>query len=106
MVKVRREQPLLVDGSINLETWLSALGEVRPELSLARIREACEFSLRAEEKALSTSNIWAEGHSSYRMGLEMVEILNELRVDEDGLVAALVYRAVRGNQLTLNHVRK
>jgi GTP pyrophosphokinase len=106
MVKVRREQPLLVDGSINLETWLSALGEARPELSLARLREACEFSLQAEEKALSTTTIWAEGHSSYRMGLEMVEILNELRVDEDGLVAALVYRAVRENQLTLNHVRK
>ena len=106
MVKVRREQPLLIDDSINLENWLTSLGEVRPELNLARLREACEFSFRAEEKALSTSSVWAEGHSSYRMGLEMVEILNELRVDEDGLVAALVYRAVRENQLTLSHVRK
>ena len=89
MVKVRQEQPVLVDGSINLEMWLCGVGELRPDLNLARLREACEFSQQAEEKALSTTGVWAEGHSSFRMGLEMVEILNELRVDEDGVVAAL-----------------
>ena len=106
MVKVRQEQPVLVDGSINVEMWVCGVGELRPELNLARLRETCEFSQQAEEKALSTTSVWAEGHSSFRMGLEMVEILNELRVDEDGLVAALIYRAVRENQLTLSHVRK
>ena len=39
------------------------------------------------------------------MGLEMADILNGLRVDEDGLIAAIIYRAVRENQITLNHVR-
>ncbi|SVD26117.1 uncharacterized protein METZ01_LOCUS378971, partial [marine metagenome] len=40
MVKVRQEQPVLVDGSINLEMWLCGVGELRPELNLARLREA------------------------------------------------------------------
>ena len=106
MVKVRQEQPLLADGSVNIEMWLSKIGDVRPELNLSRLRQVCDLSEQAEEKALTTGGAWAEGHSSFRMGLAMAEILNELYVDEDGLVAAIIYRAVRENQLTLNHVKK
>jgi len=106
MVKVRQEQPLLVDGSVNIEMWLCKIGDTRPEINLARLRDVCELSEQAEEKAIDASTIWAEGHSSFRTGLEMAEILNELRVDEDALVAAIIYRAVRENQLTINHVRK
>lgn len=106
MVKVRQEQPLLVDGSVNIEMWLCKIGDERPEINLARLRDACELSEQAEEKAIASSTVWALGHSSFRTGLEMAEILNELRVDEDGLVAAIIYRAVRENQLTINHVRK
>ena len=106
MVKVRQEQPLLIDGSVDVELWLAKISETRPELNLARLREVCDFSSEAEEKALSSNSVWAEGHSSFLMGLEMAEILNELRVDEDGIVAAIIYRAVRENQITLNHVRK
>ncbi len=105
MVKVR-EQPLLVDGSVNIEMWLCKIGDQRPEVNLAKLRDAMELSAQAEERAIASNSIWREGHSSYEMGLEMAEILNELRVDEDGLVAAVVYRAVRENQLTLNHIRK
>lgn len=106
MVKVRQEQPLLVDGSVNIEMWLCKIGDDRPEINLSRLRDACELSEQAEEKAIASSTVWALGHSSFRTGLEMAEILNELRVDEDALVAAIIYRAVRENQLTINHVRK
>lgn len=105
MVKVR-EQPLLVDGSVNIEMWLCKIGDQRPEINLSRLRDALELSAQAEERAIASNSIWREGHSSYEMGLEMAEILNELRVDEEGLVAAVIYRAVRENQLTLNHIRK
>ncbi len=106
MVNVRQEQPLLVDGSVNIEMWLCKIGDDRPEINLARIRDVCELSEQAEEKAIATGTVWSPGHSSFRIGLEMAEILNELRVDEDALVAAIIYRAVRENQLTINHVRK
>jgi len=36
----------------------------------------------------------------------MADILSELQVDEDGLIAAVIYRAVRENQITAKHVRK
>ena len=106
MVKVRQEQPLLVDGSVNIEMWLCKIGDARPEINLSRLREVCDLSKQAEGKAVATGGVWAEGHSSFRMGLAMAEILNELYVDEDGMVAAIIYRAVRENQLTLDHVKK
>ncbi|MBV1877249.1 MAG: bifunctional (p)ppGpp synthetase/guanosine-3',5'-bis(diphosphate) 3'-pyrophosphohydrolase [Pseudomonadales bacterium] len=106
MVKVRAEQPLHFDGSINLELWLRQLNEKNPEINLARIREVCDLSQQAEEKAIATNSVWSAGQSSFKTGLGMADILTELYVDEDGLVAALIYRAVRENQLTLNHVKK
>ncbi|MFB0971002.1 MAG: HD domain-containing protein, partial [Pseudomonadales bacterium] len=106
MVKVREEQPLHFDGSINLELWLSQLNEINPDVNLGRIREACDLSQQAEEKAVATNSVWREGVSSYKTGLDMANILSELRMDEDAIVAGIIYRAVRENQITLNHVRK
>lgn len=94
------------DGSIDLELWLCQLNERVPQINLARVRSACDLSQQAEEKAIASNSIWREGQSSFKIGLDMSDILTELHVDEDGIVAAIVYRAVRENQITLNHVRK
>jgi GTP pyrophosphokinase len=106
MVKVREEQPLDVDGRIDLELWLCQINENYPSLNLARIREVCDLSEQAEAKAISTNTVWNAGRSSFRTGLDMAVILMDLRIDEDGIVAAIIYRAVRENQITLNHVKK
>lgn len=103
---VKEEPTESVDGSVDLEFWLCQLAENNPRINLSRIRQACELSEQAEEKAIATNTQWEEGRSSYRLGLEMTDILQELRVDEDGLIAGIIYRAVRENQITLNHVRK
>ena len=106
MVKVRQEQPLLMDGKVNIQMWVRKITDERSEIDVSRLQEVCELSEQAEEKAIAAVGVWSEGHSSFRMGLGMAEILNELFVDEDGIVAAIIYRAVRENQLTLNHVKK
>lgn len=106
MVKVKEEQPYIVEGRVDIELWLCKLAEKTPTINLSRVRQVCDLSEQAEEKAVATNTIWAEGRSSYRQGLEMADILSELRVDEDGIIAGIIYRAVRENQITLNHVRK
>jgi GTP pyrophosphokinase len=100
MVKVREVQALELDGSVNLELWLCKLNERDPTLSLARIREVCDLSQQAEAKAFASNSIWAPGHSSFAIGLDMADILTELHMDEDGIVAAIIYRAVRENWST------
>ena len=106
MVKVRAEQPVTFDGSIDLELWLSQLSERCPDINLARIREVCDLSQQAESRTTAINGAWIEGVSSFKVGLDIADILTELYMDEDGLVAGIIYRAVRENQITLNHVKK
>lgn len=106
MVKVRAEQPRADDGQVDLERWLDRFLVEQPGYCADRIRAVAELSAQAEAKAVATNAVWDEARSSFSTGLEMAEILASMRVDEDGVVAAIIYRAVRENQLTLNHVRK
>ena len=105
MVRVKAHQSVFSEAGVDLEQWLALLAQRCPRITLVRLKEACELSEQAEKKALQTTGAWAPGRSSYLTGLEMADILSELQVDEDGLIAAVIYRAVRENQITAKHVR-
>ena len=57
MVKVREEQPLFIDGTVDLELWLSKLAESNPEINLARFRKVCELSEQAAGKAIQSNTL-------------------------------------------------
>lgn len=103
MVKVREDQPLNPDGSVNLSGWLQRLQDDVKLAHPERVLSACELAADLEVKAASSNdNVWiASGSSSLRTGLEMADILGELQMDEDTLIAAILYRAVRENQIAL-----
>ncbi len=104
MVKVREEHPERDDGSVDIDRWLDRL-PVGLGANKERLKLACEISLQAENKAhLMSKNAWAERASSFRTGLEMAEILTELHLDKETLVAAILYRSVREEKLTLEKV--
>jgi len=105
VVRVKAHQSVFSEAGVDLEQWLALLAQRCPRITLVRLKEACELSEQAEKKALQTTGAWAPGRSSYLTGLEMADILSELQVDEDGLIAAVIYRAVRENQITAKHVR-
>ncbi|AQZ93314.1 GTP diphosphokinase [Halopseudomonas phragmitis] len=104
MVQVRAEHPINRDGSVNLDAWLERIQHRVPLQSPAVLREACEWAEDLEQAAIAAENIWSEGTSSYRIGLEMAEILADLKLDQDSLVAAVVYRAVRERKTDLAEV--
>jgi GTP pyrophosphokinase len=99
MVKVREEHPEKADGSIDLERWVERL-PVPAGVSRGTLLRAAGIARAAEERARADpEHAW--GDSSLRTGLEMAEILADLHLDQDGLVAAILYRAVREGKLTL-----
>ncbi|WP_027897056.1 GTP diphosphokinase [Zestomonas thermotolerans] len=106
MVQVRAHQPINSDGSINLEAWLDHVVSIDPALDRNALREACEFAREAEEKAIAAQNLWAEGTSSFQTGLEIAEILADLKLDQESLVAAVIYRGVREGKVTLEVVQQ
>lgn len=106
MVQVRAQQPVNTDGSINLEAWLDHVQSVDPALDRDSLRKACEFAREAEQQAIAAQNIWAEGTSSFRTGLEIAEILADLKLDQESLLAAVLYRAVREGKAKLEVIRQ
>jgi GTP pyrophosphokinase len=104
MVQVRESHKFNPDGSICFEEWLATL-QLRGTLDHhERIRRACELSWDAEQRARATNTVWA-GRNSYLTGLEMAEILVELRLDSEALIASILYRSVRESRVTLDSLR-
>jgi GTP pyrophosphokinase len=104
MVRVREEHPENEDGSVNIQQWLSRL-TLPKDINLERVAAACELARTAElESRQHSDNAWHHSASSFRSGLEMAEILADLHLDEDALIAAIVYRAVREEKLAIAEV--
>ncbi|MBG0846882.1 GTP diphosphokinase [Pseudomonas chengduensis] len=106
MVQVRAHQPVNDDGSINLEAWLQHVTRVDPALDRQALQEACEFARDLEQQANTTPHHWSEDASTFRAGLDIAEILADLKLDQDSLVAAIIYRGVREGKITLAAVHQ
>jgi GTP pyrophosphokinase len=104
MVKVREEHPENADGSVDIERWLQRL-PVPAGTDLQRLADACEVSREAEQRSRELSEkAWHHTASCFRVGLEMAEILADLHLDQETLVAAILYRAVREDKLSREDV--
>jgi len=107
MVKVREDHPIAADGQVDIEAWIDRLNSlhIQAEVSRAELRHAAELSLSLVDIHADDDHNWGEDVSCFRIGLEMAEILADLQLDQDALVAAILYRAVRENKITLTDVQ-
>ena len=107
MVQVRSPQPVKTDGSIDLDRWLDHVLAIDPALNRQALKEACEFAHQADEHAKHQAQEGPWGAApSYVTGLEIAEILADLKLDQDSLVAAVLYRGVRENKIKLSVLRQ
>lgn len=106
MVKVREDQPLTASGKVDIQQWLTRLQEDVRLRDPDRLVQACELAETLELEAPRTHRVWLSPGSSFRMGLEMADILGELKLDQATLEAAVLYRAVREGLLSLEAVSK
>ncbi len=108
MVKVREDHPIKGNGELDIETWLERVGSHAhlSEGDIASLYDACRLSREVEALPGDQLTGWGANYSTVTAGLEMAEILAELQLDKDTLVAAVLYRSVRENKLELARVRK
>jgi len=106
MVKVREDQPLTETGRVDIDLWIARLQEDVKLRDPEALREACRLAERLERDADLPHRSWLVDGSSFRMGLEMADILGELRLDQATLEAAVLYRAVREGLIELPAVGK
>ena len=106
MVKVREDQPLTASGTVDIQQWLTRLQEDVRLRDPERLIDACELAEKLELEAPRHHRVWLSPGSSFRMGLEMADILGDLKLDQATLEAAVLYRAVREGLLSLEAVSK
>ena len=105
MVQVRALSPLHSGEDINISEWAEQL-LATTGAGAARVKDivrACEMAQKAADAEFGHRPVLRQ---SFHTGLEMAEILADLKLDVDGLIAAILYRAVREERLSLSVVRK
>lgn len=100
MVQVRKALPQRIDGAFHCSEWLQglALPDSVATDSLARALDLSEQLCHTQ-----STDSWSE---PFQTGVEMVEVLADLKLDADTLVAAVLYRQVREEHLSLERVKK
>ncbi|GAA3940173.1 GTP diphosphokinase [Litoribacillus peritrichatus] len=105
MVTVRKDQPLKENGHLDAEQWLQLLSDKVEVQNIAQIRFACHLAEVAQFDENLGENTWPDGYGCMNVGIEMAEILADLQLDQDTLVAAIIYRAVREGRISIERVR-
>ena len=104
MVQVRRQSYLTAEGEVDLQRWLADLPLPLQAPEADRLLAACQL-VQAVKSAPGVDALdWARESDCLTAGLDMAQILAELHVSPDCLVAAVLYRAVREQRLSLDVV--
>lgn len=89
VVNVRAKVPQTIDGEVDIDTWCAALVDSHGHLDRDELLECCKWLKSEHESALA-------------MGLELAELVAELKMDQSAVNAALSYRGVREERFTVD----
>ncbi|WP_374973367.1 GTP diphosphokinase [Spongiibacter marinus] len=104
MVKVREDYPQLADGRVDIPRWMERLSIDDSVVERSELLRAFEL---AEQCASGSAGTAPDvSGDSFFTALEMVEILADLHLDQDSLVAATLFRAVREARLSLSDLEQ
>jgi GTP pyrophosphokinase len=101
MVKVKETTPLASDGSIDVSQWLHHLTSKGYLDDIEHIRNACTLS-----QLTGLDHVTETGQSCLQQGLAMADVLADLEVDKDTLIAAIIFENVHYADLSLDLVEE
>ncbi|MEQ3693805.1 MAG: GTP diphosphokinase [Thalassolituus sp.] len=104
MVKVREDHPLLHDGSLDIDRWLETIRQTSDIRKPEELRNALMLAKQLSDEAIANRTYWSI--DSVQMGIEMAQILIDLRLDNASIISAILYRAVREGRLSLKKVER
>ncbi|MBQ0761250.1 MAG: GTP diphosphokinase [Gammaproteobacteria bacterium] len=101
MVKVREDFPRLDSGSVDIAAWIARMPIDTQLISTKELQRAFELAEHCAALPTPLSAPSNDDLSGFYTALEMVEILADLHLDQDSLIAATLFRAVRENRLSI-----
>jgi len=106
MVKVREDYIADAGDENAIEQWLTKITAITDFHDIETVRRACLMSMDIKAKAVEDDRVWAQEHNSFKIGLEMAQILVELELDQNAIIAAILYRAVREEKVSISVIRE
>lgn len=108
MVQVREDKPLTESGELDINAWIERLREFSDisDEDKDGLTRACRLVIDTEMLPGDKLTGWGEGYTTLNAGLDMAEILAELQLDAETLIAALLYRSVRENKVSADAIPK
>ncbi len=105
MVRVRQDNLFQTEaGEVDLDLWLHSLPLQQEQAEDSRLLTAATL-VRELARGPGVDQLdWARDADCFRAGLDTALILAELHVGADGLVAGMLYRAVREERISLEEV--
>ncbi len=101
MVTVKQKFLYLPDGSIDIESWLNKICHHYMLDDITLIQRAARLAATTS-KGLTTFY----GQPCIEQGLEMAEILLEMKLDQDAIAAAIIASTVQHTQLTHETIKE
>jgi len=102
VVRVRSQTPIDSSGDVDVVQWCLQLPVQLSRADLRLLVDACGVAQNASARSGVDPGDWGRRANCFRAGLEMTQILAELHVDAECLIAAVLYRSVREERLTLH----
>lgn len=106
MVKVRDDYQQHADGSVDISTWLQRIQNKVELRSPDELQRVVDFAARVDRENTARDHIWLERSSALVAGLNMAIILADLKLDQEALTAAVLYRVVREGKVSLLDIEK
>ena len=104
MVQVREQFVVDTQGQIDLEHWQAQLPVELSEDEALTLRTAARLAREAQSQNGIDPGDWAVKSNALLAGLETAQILADLQLGIDSLVAGILYRSVREERLTLDQL--
>lgn len=90
MVKVRAAQPLLADGTIDIDAWIKKIMSRRTA---------------QDEKLIQTACALVTNLPDWQQGLSVAEILDDLGLDTASLAAGIIYNSFHNGKLNTKQIK-
>ncbi|MGH1485879.1 MAG: GTP diphosphokinase [Cellvibrionaceae bacterium] len=106
MVQVRQSYSNTETGELDINYWANKVIDAAKleKTALQPLLHVASTAQMVEEQAIASDNIWADHSSSLLTGLEMADILADLQLDQDALIASVIYRSVREKKIPIADV--
>jgi GTP pyrophosphokinase len=105
MVQVRKNIPSIDANKTDIISWIDSLPGFSDHDAILRMTEACTLALKAQSKVPHKNERPHGLIGCYDAGIQMASILANLCMDEDVLIAAVIYRSVREERITISVIR-